>query len=40
MNTLPIVDLGSSGEGDQASLIRIVADVGAAVPRLRLLLRD
>ena len=30
MDRLPIVDLGSSGESDGASLSRIVADVGAA----------
>ena len=29
-NGLPIIDLGSSGEGDGASLTRIVAEVGAA----------
>ena len=29
-NGLPIIDLGSSGEGDGPSLTRIVADVGAA----------
>ena len=30
MDTLPIIDLGSSGEGDGASLTRIAASVGAA----------
>jgi isopenicillin N synthase-like dioxygenase len=30
MDTLPIIDLGSSGEGDGASLTRIAAAVGAA----------
>jgi isopenicillin N synthase-like dioxygenase len=29
-DTLPIIDLGSSGEGDGASLTRIAAEVGAA----------
>jgi isopenicillin N synthase-like dioxygenase len=30
MDVLPIIDLGSSGEADGASLTRIVAEVGAA----------
>ena len=30
MNKLSIVDLGSLGEGDEASLTRIAAEVGAA----------
>ena len=29
-DTLPIIDLGSSGEGDRASLKRIATEVGAA----------